>query len=806
MTWSRSDPMAQVPSAGPEVDPEVGPEVGPEADPAAGRGSETSDVRTGPERGDFRLLPAALAVWCAAGVAQGLPVRHNLAGAGLLVLLGLPVARRRRIWGVPMLLVAAALAVTALRLAGVEAGSVRALADERAVVSATAQVVTDPKLRPGQFGDFVVLRALLTRVTGRGTTMQVRSPVLVIADPAWREVVPGQRLQVSGRLDVADGADLAGLLVARGPPVVVGEPGLVGRAVNDLRDGLRESVSGLPAAERSLVPALVDGDDSAMPEDVADDFRTTGLTHLLAVSGANLTLVLAFVLVVGRWCGARARGLLVLGVLGVVGFVLLARTEPSVLRAAAMGVVALAGLSAGGRRRGVRALCVAVVVLVLLDPWLARSVGFALSVLATAGILLLAPPWRDALSRWMPRLLAEALAVPLAAQLVCTPVVAAISDQVSVVAVFANLLAAPAVAPATVLGVVATLLAPLSGELASVAGWLAGRAAWWIITVAERGAELPGAAVPWSATPGALALLTTLCLLGVLAMGWVLARPVVSLGLAVSAAMLVVRPADALGWPPGDWVMVACDVGQGDAVVLNAGHGDAVVVDTGPDPGAVDRCLDRLEVESVPLVVLSHLHADHAGGLSGVSDGRTVGEVEIGSSSTPAEQFRGVLTWTQRNRVAARRAVYAERRRLGALSWRVLAPADAEPPSVAAESSDENNASLVLLARYRGLRMLLTGDIEPEAQQTLLRSGAGLRADVLKVPHHGSRYQEPAFLSAVGADVAVVSAGRDNDYGHPAETTLRLLQRADTDVYRTDLAGDVAVVWSDGDLSVQTQR
>jgi competence protein ComEC len=525
VTSSRSDRPAPAPSA----DPEAGSEPGSEADSGAGRGPGTTDVRSGPEPGDFRLLPAALAVWCAAGVAQGLPVRHNLAGAGLLVLLGLPVARRRRIWGVPMLLVAAALAVTALRLAGVEAGSVRALADERAVVSATAQVVTDPKLRPGQFGDFVVLRVLLTRVTGRGATMQVRSPVLVIADPAWRDVVPGQRLQVSGRLDVADGADLAGLLVARGPPIVVGEPGPVGRAVNDLRAGLRESVSGLPAAERSLVPALVDGDDSAMPEEVADDFRTTGLTHLLAVSGANLTLVLAFVLVVGRWCGVRARGLLVLGVLGVVGFVLLARTEPSVLRAAAMGVVALAGLSAGGRRRGVRALCVAVVVLVLLDPWLARSVGFALSVLATAGILLLAPPWRDALSRWMPRLLAEALAVPLSAQLVCTPIVAAISDQVSVVAVFANLLAAPAVAPATVLGVMATLLAPLSAQLAAVAGWLAGRAAWWIITVAERGAEFPGAAVPWSATPGALVLLTTLCLLAVLAMGWVLARPVVAL-------------------------------------------------------------------------------------------------------------------------------------------------------------------------------------------------------------------------------------------------------------------------------------
>ncbi|MGH3317436.1 MAG: DNA internalization-related competence protein ComEC/Rec2, partial [Nocardioidaceae bacterium] len=577
-------------------------------------------------------------------------------------------------------------------------------------------------------------------------------------------------------------------------------------AAESVRAGIRRSVDATGEGARALVPALVVGDDREMSEQVVADFRTCGLTHLAAVSGTNLTLVVGFLLVLGRWCGVRGRGHYVVGTVGIVGFVLLARTEPSVLRAAAMGVVALAGLSAGGRRRGVRALCVAVVVLVLLDPWLARSVGFALSVLATAGILLLAPPWRDALSRWMPRLLAEALAVPLAAQLVCTPVVAAISDQVSVVAVFANLLAAPAVAPATVLGVVATLLAPLSSQLASVAGWLAGRAAWWIITIAERGAELPGAAVPWSATPGALVLLTTLCLLGALAMGWVLARPVVSLGLAVSAAVLVVRPADALGWPPADWVMVACDVGQGDAVVLNAGHGDAVVVDTGPDPGLVDRCLDRLEVESVPLVVLSHLHADHTDGLSGVSDGRTVGEVEIGSSSTPAEQFRAVLAWTQRHQVAARRAVFAERRRLGALSWRVIAPDDAEPPSPAAESSDENNASLVLLARYRGLRMLLTGDIEPEAQQALLRSGYGLRADVLKVPHHGSRYQEPSFLSAVGADVAVVSAGRDNDYGHPAEPTLRLLRRAGTDVYRTDLAGDVAVVWSDGDLSVQTRR
>lgn len=758
---------------------------------------------------DLRLLPAALAVWGAAAAAQGLSVSRNLLGAGLLLALGLAVVARRRTWAVPLLLAAAALAVTAMRLAGVQAGPVRALAEERAVVSATATVVTDPRLRRGRFGDFVVLRALLTRVTGRGATARVRTPVLLIADPTWRRVVPGQRLRVPGRLDGADQADIAAVLVARGPPDVLAQPGRVGRAVDDLRAGLRRSVSHLPPPERALVPALVDGDDSAMPEAVADDFRATGLTHLLAVSGANLTLVLAFVLVVGRWCGVRARGLLVLGAVGVVGFVLLARPEPSVLRAAAMGVVTLAGLGAGGRRRGIRALCAAVLALVLLDPWLARSVGFALSVLATAGILVLVPRWVEALGRWMPRPLAEALAVPMAAQLACTPVVAAISGQVSLVAVVANLVAAPAVAPATVLGVLATLLAPLSAALASMAGWLAGGAAWWIVAVATHGAALPGAAASWGTTPAALALLAGLCLLGMAVTSWVLARPAWSLAGVVLACAVVLRPIGALGWPPQGWVMVACDVGQGDALVLNAGAGAALVVDAGPDRDAVDGCLDRLDVRVVPLVLLSHLHSDHAAGLAGVGEGRPVGEVEIGALDTPADQYHSVLAWAVREGVPVRRAVYHEQRRLGGLSWRVIAPSDSAPlPSSGEgdESGDENNSSLVLTVRCAGLRLLLTGDIEPEAQRALLRSGVDVHADVLKVPHHGSRYQDPRFIASVGADVAVVSVGADNDYGHPADETLRLLRDLGTRPYRTDLAGDVAVVSTDGRVSLATRR
>ena len=184
---------------------------------------------------------------------------------------------------------------------------------------------------------------------------------------------------------------------------------------------MRAAVAGRDADARELVPALVVGDDGGLDPDLADDFRTTGLTHLLAVSGTNLTLVVGFLLVLGRWAGVRGTWLYALGVLGICGFVLTARAEPSVVRAAAMGAVALVGMGRNGRSRGVRGLGVAVLGLLLVWPRLAVTAGFALSALATAGILLLAPVWRDALMRWTPRWVAEAVSVPLAAQVACTP-------------------------------------------------------------------------------------------------------------------------------------------------------------------------------------------------------------------------------------------------------------------------------------------------------------------------------------------------------------------------------------------------
>ena len=234
------------------------------------------------------------------------------------------------------------------------------------------------------------------------------------------------------------------MVTVRGPPTLIGGPPLVQQAAGDLRAGLRRAARVLPRAERGLLPGLVLGDTSRMPAGLVDDFRTAGLTHLTAVSGANLAIVVTFVLVVGRWAGLRGRWLPVTAALAMAWFVVLARPQPSVLRAAVMGAIALLALGTGRRRRSLAALAAAVLGLLLIDPWLARSFGFALSVLATAGLVLLAPGWARAwTARGLPRPVAEALAVPVAAQLVCAPVIVLLSGQVSLVAVAANLLAAP---------------------------------------------------------------------------------------------------------------------------------------------------------------------------------------------------------------------------------------------------------------------------------------------------------------------------------------------------------------------------
>jgi competence protein ComEC len=758
---------------------------------------------------DLRTVFLAVFAWAGALAGAGHGWLLPLVPAGGLVLAGGVLLRRGRHLGLAvgagLLVYAAVTTSAAVRYERTTHNPVARLAAARAGATLTGTVVDDPRRIQGQFGDEALVRLEVKRVDLSGRVISLREPVLVFAPLSWLRIPLGATLRVSGHLAPATGGDVAAVVSTSQPPDIRAGPDPWWRASGRVRAALRESVSGLPADRRALVPAFVDGDDAGLDPTLSDDFRTTGLTHLLAVSGTNLTLVVGFALVVARWVGVRGRWLYPVGAAGIVGFVLLARTEPSVLRAAAMGSVALLGLGANGADRGTRALGVATIALLLVDPSLATAVGFALSVLATAGILLLAPAWRDALARWVPRWLAEAVAVPAAAQLACTPVVAAIAGQVSLVAVAANLMAAPAVGPATVLGLVGglvTLLWPWAGR---VVGTAAGWCVAWIIEVAQRGAGLPTPAVSWGSGPVALAVLTVLCVMLALLAPRLLGRRATGLACCAALVLAVLVRLPTPGWPPAGWLMVACDVGQGDGLVLNTGHAHtAVVVDAGPDPRPMKHCLDGLGVSRVPLVVLTHFHADHVDGLSGVLDGRQVGQAWVSRLQDPPEGVALVRRALAAAHVPAEAAPYARTLRIGELTLEPVWPLPDSPTAGPGDGSTANNASVVLLARIRGVSLFLGGDIEPEGQERLAAALPGLHVDVLKVPHHGSRYQDLPFLQSLHARLAVISVGADNDYGHPAPETVSGLAATGERVLRTDHDGNVAVVERDGRLSAVT--
>ncbi|MFC7911498.1 ComEC/Rec2 family competence protein [Streptomyces nigra] len=817
---------------------------------------------------DLRLVPPALAAWATSAVMlDAAPAWVTGTTVGCLVLAGVlmtlrvgRVGRARRVPGAmtggrsgwPAVTAAAVLVCVAAAAvsAGLHGADLRrrplpGLAERYATVIAEAEITSDPRLvRPRVRGPApaptaVLIEADVRRVETRdGATVVTRTPVLMVVDverrrssssassagdrpSPWLALLPSTRVRVTARVvPPADGGDIAAVLRVRDPevPEVVGEPSAAQRLAGRLRAGLREATDGLAPDARALLPGLVVGDTARITPELDEAFKETDLAHTLAVSGSNLTIIL--VLLVGPpglaqrverrglapRLGISLRTTALLGGALTLGFVIVCRPDPSVLRAAACGAVALLALATGRRRSLIPALATAVLLLVLYDPWLSRSYGFLLSVLATGALLTLAPRWSAALrARRVPPRLAEALAAAAAAQALCAPVVAVLSARVSLVAVPCNLLVEFAIAPATVLGFAALATAPWAMPVAKALAWCAGWPAGWIADVARTGAALPGAGVDWpgSWTGAALLALATVALL--LAGRRLLRHPWWCGACGVLLLLAVVQPPPltrvVTGWPPPGWRFAMCDVGQGDATVLAAGVGTGVVVDAGPDPVLVDRCLRTLGITRIPLVVLTHFHADHVAGLPGVLRGRQVGAIETTAYQEPVDQAEFVRREAAARGVPVTRAAAGEERRTGGLSWRVVWP----PADPAVVPEGPNDASVALLVRSAGLRLLLLGDLEPPAQRALLRSPAGPLlggVDVLKVAHHGSAYQDPGLLSRAAPRLALISAGADNTYGHPAPGTVAALRAMGAVVLSTDRDGALAVTGEGAELGV----
>ncbi|GAA2240238.1 hypothetical protein GCM10010413_47620 [Promicromonospora sukumoe] len=826
---------------------------------------------------DLRMAPAALAAWVAAWLLTGPGETWSGLAAGLgaalvavacLVLTAVrPAARalpgratvplRVAFPAHAALVAACVLAVTAsahVQLAG--RAPLAVLAEQRVTATLTGIVVSQPEpfsFAPGAGQHRWVLAA--RTADARGVVSTARAHVQVLSDDVPRY---GATVSVSGGLRPADpGAAETARLSGSGVTEIRAPPSAL-RGLDTHRAALLDVTDPLSAQARGLVPGAAIGDTTRLPDDLAEEMKASGLAHITAVSGGHFAVV---VTVLTLLCSAARlpRPVRVLVVaLASLAFVLLVRPEPAVLRAAVMATFALTGVALGRPSQAVPALAASVIGLLVVDPWLARSFGFALSAAATAGLVLLAAPLAARLAPWTGEAMAFALAVPLAAQAACGPVLVLLDPSVSTVSVLANLLAGPALFPATVLGLVATVLAPWLPAVAGVVAWLASGATWWIAVVAHRSATLPGAAAPWPGGPAGailLAVLTAVVLWVVLRRaphpGWpeswratarsglgeirreirrgpcpgrrddlregrrtrrddprepllesllarrrtmTRARFAVLVAAAAAAALVIavaVPRLAARSGMPQDWQVAACDVGQGDSLALRTGPASAVVVDVGPDGAAAGRCLDQLGVTRVDLLVLSHFHADHVGGLGPVLAGREVTSALVSPVPEPAGSAVAVEAELAAAGVPVRTARTGDRGTPGSLAWQVLQ---------AGAGSGANDSSVVLAARVAGLDVLLLGDLE-DAGQAALVPLAG-RADVVKMAHHGSAVQSRALAERVRPAVALVSSGRDNEYGHPTDEALDLYTGVGAAVVRTDECGTVALVVRGGEVSL----
>ncbi|MFD6425148.1 ComEC/Rec2 family competence protein [Streptomyces sp. NPDC060198] len=739
---------------------------------------------------DLRLVLPALAAWASAALCLVLPGAWTAAGVVVCLVAALTLLRaaRGKRGGRPdgriavsaVLLCAAAGAASAgLHGADVRRGPVPGLARTHTEVEVEVRVTADPVRTRAQVRGSRSMPALLlidaeiTRlalpgarsgsrsgtaarpgpglVSGPGGDVyRLRTPVVLMVSPgaatrAWQGLLPSTGLRISGRLvpPMREGERSAATLrvTAGAAPRIVAGPAFTQRAAGKLREGLRRATEDLGPDARALLPGLVVGDTSRVPTELHDAFRSTDLTHLLSVSGSNLA-ILIFLLIgppsaalsaerrgLAPRLGLTLRATALIGGLITLAFVIVCRPEPSVLRAAACGLITLLAIGTGRRRTLIPALAAAVLLLVLYDPWLTRSYGFLLSVLATGSLLTVAPRWGAALCRkGVPPRLAGVLAAAAAAQVACAPVIVVLASRVSLVAIPCNLLAEFAVAPATVLGFAVLAVAPVSMPAAQMLARIAGWPVEWIAGVARTGAGLPGAETAWPGGWGGAGLLAGITLLVVLGARRSGRHPWICSAAALLLVLAVFRPVPltrmVTGWPPPDWAFAMCDVGQGDALVLAAGDGAGVVVDAGPEPAPVDRCLRELGVRRVPLLVLTHFHADHVRGLPGVLRGRSVGAVQTTGLEQPPEQAAFARRGAAAAGVPVIPAAAGEHRRIGALDWQVLWPGAAGTRAKGAAAGvpeEPNDSSVTLLVTARGgLRLLLLGDLEPPAQQGLI--------------------------------------------------------------------------------------
>ena len=557
--------------------------------------------------------------------------------------------------------------------------------------------------------------------------------------------------------------------------------------------------------EATVVAGALWGERGTLPPDVRDDFQATGTVHVLVTAGLHLGVIAALLLGTLRLCRVPRVAASLSAIPCLVAYAWLSGGHLPSQRAAVMVSVALLARACGGRLVSWNALAAAAVVVAAIWPAAVTTVSFALSFSCVAAIVLFARPLQHALERLeLPERVREALALTIATQVGVWPLSAATFGMVAPYAVLANAVVVPATGVAMIAGI-ATLL---FGNVPLVGGAAATIAAWdvdAILRVVEAVAALPGARV-WVAPPPALAIVAYDA--AAVAAALVLPRwPRRAIALVVLASAAVL--ATTLRLPDGRLTITMLDVGQADALVVRTPRGHTILIDSGGrlerGPGVDGRSpaelvgervvlayLKREGIRHVDLLVNTHPHGDHVGGFAPIVRALHVDVIADSGQSYGGRAFNDGMREATLHHVPVRVARCGDRWATDdGVTLSVLSPCGA---LFADGNNDVNENSVVAMLAYRDFRMLFMGDAGFQAEQRLLESGAVVRADVLKVGHHGSAYSSaPGFVAAVHPRYALVSAGRHNLFGHPAATTLTTLGNAGATAYRTDLCGAVIV-------------
>ena len=649
----------------------------------------------------------------------------------------------------------------------------------------------------------------------------------------YDQYLPGDRMVVSGELElppVFDSFDYRGYLERQGiyatmfrPRVLESEDGgfSFGRTLTKWRLALDRSLQrSLPEPESSLAAGIAFGRDDGLSREDLEAYNRSGLRHLVAVSGSNVALVsamtyfLAIPLIGRRWAWIPAA-------VTIAAYLCAAGLSGSVLRAGIMAGVFLAGTVIGRPQSGLPALAAAVIAMTAIKPELAFDAGFQLSASATAGLITLSP-WLShwfmtitARSRWLaaPRVACQVAGLTLAASIATAPIMWVTFSEVSLVSPVANMIVEPVFAVAFVLSLATAGLGLVSPSVAEFFAMFAyyplAFIGWCSKTFGGPGWATFG--IPGSSVELALTAYTVLSAVAFAAYRY---RPkaeqesrVVQARRARNWRLVLVASAGATflaavpisltpNRGPGELRIDFLDVGQGDAALITTPHGHQLLIDGGPSAIQLARELGEVMPHwdrSLDVVLLTHPQEDHLGGLAEIGARYNVARVIDAGTTNGTASFGFFEGEFPRRKVVSAGDSFVVDGVLFEILW----------PTGGYADDSLNNLSLVIRVTFEGPTVLFTGDAEGPALE-LLASHHDLRADVLKVPHHGSKTTPAWFFEDVGAAVAVISAGADNIFGHPHSATLAALDGSR--ILRTDTQGRVTVRIKEGAIAITRER